>query len=58
MPALVSLLILIASAAEAHGTLPGQMDVSGFKGKGLVNSFHQGDVTTGTLTSPLRLSAS
>jgi fructan beta-fructosidase len=36
----------------AHGTLPGQMNVDGFKGKGLVNSFFQGDGTTGTLTSP------
>ena len=36
----------------ARGTLPGQMAVSGFKGKGLVNSFHKGDATTGMLTSP------
>ena len=36
----------------ARGTLPGQMEVSGFEGKGLVNSFYQGDGTTGTLTSP------
>lgn len=36
----------------ARGTLPGQMAVSGFKGKGLVNSFYKGDDTTGTLTSP------
>ena len=36
----------------ARGTLPGQMRVEGFKGKGLVNSFYQGDRTTGTLTSP------
>jgi hypothetical protein len=36
----------------AHGTLPGQMVVDGFQGKGLVNSFYQGDRTTGTLTSP------
>ncbi len=36
----------------ARGTLPGQMTVDGFKGKGLVNSFYQGDGTTGTLTSP------
>ncbi len=36
----------------AHGTLPGQMPVDGFLGQGLVNSFHQGDGTTGTLTSP------
>ena len=36
----------------ARGTLPGQMQVDGFKGKGLVNSFYKGDGTTGTLTSP------
>ena len=36
----------------ARGTLPGQMDVSGFLGHGLVNSFFHGDDTTGTLTSP------
>lgn len=38
--------------APARGTLPGQMDVSGFVGKGLVNSYHGGDPSTGTLTSP------
>jgi hypothetical protein len=36
----------------AQGTLPGQMEVSGFRGRGLVNSFFKGDGTTGTLTSP------
>jgi fructan beta-fructosidase len=36
----------------ARGTLPGQMQVSGFLGKGLVNSFNKGDGSTGTLTSP------
>jgi fructan beta-fructosidase len=36
----------------ARGTLPGQMPVTGFKGKGLVNSFYRGDKSTGTLTSP------
>ncbi|WP_406693834.1 GH32 C-terminal domain-containing protein [Singulisphaera sp. Ch08] len=36
----------------ARGTLPGQMEVSGFQGKRLVNSFHGGDSSTGTLTSP------
>lgn len=36
----------------ADGTLPGQMPVSGFVGNGLVNSFHGGDASTGTLTSP------
>lgn len=34
------------------GTLPGQMEVSGFEGARLVNSFHGGDGPTGTLTSP------
>lgn len=36
----------------ARGTLPGQMDVGGFLGRGLVNSFRGGDLATGTLTSP------
>ena len=36
----------------ARGTLPGQMAVTGFEGKGLVNSFVGGDDSTGTLTSP------
>ena len=36
----------------ARGTLPNQMPVSGFKGKGLVNSYAGGDASTGTLTSP------
>ncbi|RUL87771.1 glycoside hydrolase family 32 protein [Tautonia sociabilis] len=36
----------------ARGALPGQMSVSGFLGEGLVNSFHRGDGTTGTLSSP------
>lgn len=36
----------------ARGTLPGQMQVDDFQGNGLVNSFFQGDGTTGTLTSP------
>ncbi|MBP5225852.1 MAG: 2,6-beta-D-fructofuranosidase [Kiritimatiellae bacterium] len=36
----------------ARGTLPGQMEVSGFVGKGLVNSFYGGDAPKGTLTSP------
>src|SRR4051812_42288615 len=36
----------------ARGPLPGQMPVSGFLGKGLVNSFCKGDDSTGTLTSP------
>ena len=36
----------------AKGALPGQMPVTGFLGKGLVNSFNGGDKATGTLTSP------
>jgi fructan beta-fructosidase len=36
----------------ARGTLPGQMQVDGFQGKGLVNSFFGGDKSIGTLTSP------
>lgn len=38
--------------APAKGTLPGQMQVDGYQGKGLVNSFNKGDNSTGTLTSP------
>ncbi|MBI4604359.1 MAG: glycoside hydrolase family 32 protein [Planctomycetes bacterium] len=37
----------------ARGTLPGQMVVSGYFGKGLVNTFFRGDGTTGTITSPI-----
>src|SRR5258706_8153627 len=36
----------------AHGTLPNQQAVDGFLGRGLVNSFLNGDRTRGTLTSP------
>ena len=36
----------------AKGTFPGQMEVTGFEGKGLVNTFLEGDGPTGTLTSP------
>lgn len=39
-------------SAPAPGTLPGQQQVSGFEGRGLVNSFRNGDRSTGTLTSP------
>jgi len=39
-------------AGPAPGTLPHQMAVSGFLGKGLVNTYFKGDNTTGTLTSP------
>ncbi|MEV0243146.1 GH32 C-terminal domain-containing protein [Streptomyces sp. NPDC050674] len=38
--------------APATGTLPGQQQVSGYLGNGLVNTFRSGDSTTGTLTSP------
>jgi sucrose-6-phosphate hydrolase SacC (GH32 family) len=38
--------------SPARGSLPEQMPVHGFRGKGLVNSFFNGDDTTGTLTSP------
>ena len=37
----------------ARGTLPGQMKVTGYLGDGLVNTFYNGDASTGTLTSPL-----
>ena len=36
----------------AKGTLPGQMNVTGYLGSGLVNTFYNGDASTGTLTSP------
>ena len=36
----------------AKGTLPGQMQVDGFLGQQLVNSFVNGDNSIGTLTSP------
>ena len=36
----------------AHDTLPNQHPVSGFQGKGYVNGYHNGDGSTGTLTSP------
>lgn len=36
----------------AAGTLANQMDVTGFRGKQLVNSFYEGDDSTGKLTSP------
>ncbi|MHC4890740.1 MAG: GH116 family glycosyl hydrolase [Planctomycetota bacterium] len=39
-------------AGPAHGTLPTQNPVSGFIGKGLVNTFIDGDRPHGTLTSP------
>ncbi len=39
-------------SGPAQGTLPNQMTVDGFVGKGLVNSYYRGDDTTGRLTSP------
>ena len=39
-------------AGPACGTLTGQMEVSRFKGHGMVNSFFGGDKSIGTLTSP------
>ena len=39
-------------SAPARGSLPGQQTVSGFEGRGLVNTFRNGDRTTGTLVSP------
>ena len=39
-------------SGPAQGALANQMAVSGYLGKGLVNSFHKGDAGTGTLTSP------
>ncbi len=36
----------------APGTLPNQMNVSGFRGRGLVNTYFNHDKTIGTLTSP------
>jgi uncharacterized protein (DUF608 family) len=38
-------------AEPSSGTLPSQQAVSGFRGKGLVNTFLRGDVTTGRLKS-------
>lgn len=36
----------------ANGTLPDQQSVNGFVGKGFVNSYHNGDGSTGKLVSP------
>ncbi|WP_052572849.1 glycoside hydrolase family 32 protein [Haloferula sp. BvORR071] len=38
--------------APAKGTLDGQMPVSGFVGQGLLNGYHGGDDSTGSLESP------
>ena len=37
----------------ARGTLPTQMEVTGFEGKRLVNTYYNNDNATGTLTSPM-----
>lgn len=42
----------LVGAAPAQGTLSGQQTVSGYTGTRLVNTFLDGDSTTGTLTSP------
>ncbi|MDR3689164.1 MAG: GH116 family glycosyl hydrolase [Fimbriimonas sp.] len=39
-------------SGPAKGTLDNQNPVSGFVGKGLVNTYYKGDGTTGKLTSP------
>ena len=39
-------------SAPAKGRIGGQNPVSGFKGKGLVNTFLDGDLSKGSLTSP------
>lgn len=40
-------------SGPAQGTLPNQQLVTGYLGNGLVNSYNNGDGTTGTLTSPV-----
>ena len=39
-------------SGPAQGTLSGQMEVTGYQGSRLVNSFNNGDGSTGVLTSP------
>jgi sucrose-6-phosphate hydrolase SacC (GH32 family) len=39
-------------SGPARGTLPNQMPVTGYLGRGLANSYHKGDDSQGTLTSP------
>jgi len=39
-------------SGPVRGSLPGQQNVSGFEGRSLVNTFRNGDRSTGTLTSP------
>ncbi|MBK7214022.1 MAG: glycoside hydrolase family 32 protein [Bacteroidales bacterium] len=38
--------------APSTGTLPNQQTVSGFAGKSFINTYLNGDISTGTLTSP------
>lgn len=40
-------------SAPANGTLANQQSVAGFRGQGLVNTYRDGDASTGTLTSPV-----
>ncbi|KAH8906870.1 glycosyl hydrolase family protein [Coniochaeta sp. PMI_546] len=42
----------LTGASPAQGTLPGQQTVTGYQGSRLVNTFLNGDASTGTLTSP------
>lgn len=42
----------LVGASPAQGTLPGQQAVTGYNGNRLVDTFLNGDATTGTLTSP------
>ncbi|KAF3029601.1 hypothetical protein E8E12_000502 [Didymella heteroderae] len=42
----------LASASPAAGALGGQQTVTGYRGNRFVNTFINGDATTGTLTSP------
>jgi fructan beta-fructosidase len=42
----------LANDGPAAGTLPGQQAVSDYLGNGLVNTFENGDLSTGTITSP------
>ena len=39
-------------SGPAHGALPNQSAVGGFRGNGFINSYNEGDKATGTLTSP------
>src|SRR5262245_55152843 len=39
-------------SGPARGTLPAQQPVTGYQGRGLINTFVQGDKSTGQLVSP------